>query len=93
MSNQSFHHHFYRYDSTTGIFTVPPGGDGLYYFSTYFSVVYYEFARFDIRINGETICTAYGATNSSTFPDPDHASCSRAALADEGKSESICSIM
>ena len=25
----------YRYDSTTGTFTVPPGGDGFYYFSVY----------------------------------------------------------
>ena len=26
---------FYRYDSTTGTFTVPPGGDGFYYFYVY----------------------------------------------------------
>ena len=26
----------YRYDSTTGTFTVPSGGDGFYYFSVYF---------------------------------------------------------
>ena len=25
----------YRYDNTTGSFTVPPGGDGFYYFSVY----------------------------------------------------------
>ena len=25
----------YRYDSTTGTFTVPSGGDGFYYFSVY----------------------------------------------------------
>ena len=25
----------YRYNSTTGTFTVPPGGDGFYYFSVY----------------------------------------------------------
>ena len=31
----------YRYDSTSGTFTVPPGGDGFYYFSIYF----YRFDR------------------------------------------------
>ena len=29
-----------RYDSTTGVFTVPPGGDGVYYFSTY--LIYFQ---------------------------------------------------
>ena len=26
----------YRYDGTIGTFTVPPGGDGFYYFSVYY---------------------------------------------------------
>ena len=28
------------YDSTTGVFTVPPGGVGVYYFSTY--LIYFQ---------------------------------------------------
>ena len=28
------------YDSTTGLFTVSPGGDGVYYFSTY--LIYFQ---------------------------------------------------
>ena len=28
------------YDSTTGVFTIPPGGDGVYYFSTY--LIYFQ---------------------------------------------------
>ena len=47
-----------RYDSSTGTFTVTPGGDGFYYFSTYFFVEYDVWARFSIEINGETLCTA-----------------------------------
>ena len=30
----------YRYDSSTGTFTVPPGGGGFYYFAAYFTVWY-----------------------------------------------------
>ena len=48
----------YSYDSTTGTFTVPPGGDGYYYFSTYLSVEEDEYASFNMEINGELLCTA-----------------------------------
>ena len=37
---------------------MPPGGDGYYYFSTYFFVVQGELGSFDIIINGEILCTA-----------------------------------
>ena len=56
----------------------------VYYFSVYLTVIFYDYGRFDIRVNGETICTAYGETNHSTFQDPDHASCSAVALVTEG---------
>ena len=52
-----------RYDSTTGVFTVPPGGDGVYYFSTYMLVQLGEMARFDMMLNDDVIC--------KTFPDHD----------------------
>ena len=42
-----------RYDSTTGIFTVPSGGAGLYYFSTYLGVSVSEYALFDMVVNDE----------------------------------------
>ena len=76
---------FYRYDSTTGTFTVLPGGDGLYYFSVYFTVYYYEYAFFDIQINGDTICGAYGETDSLTFADYVHTTCSATTYAAEGR--------
>ena len=76
--------HVFRYDSTSGTFTVPVGGDGYYYFSTYFTVWYFEFALFDIQINGETICTARADRSATTFTDDGHTSCSAATFATEG---------
>ena len=57
------------YNSTTGIFTVPPGGDGVYYFSTYMLVYPGESARFDMRLNGDVICTIYPDHDSSGAND------------------------
>ena len=51
------------YDNETGVFTVPPGGDGVYYFSTFVVVQDGELARFDMRLNNDIIC--------STVPDHD----------------------
>ena len=73
----------YRYDSTTGTFTVPSGGDGFYYFSAYFTPYFEEASHFDIQINGEMICTAYVDQTSTT--DFGHTSCSAATYAAEGK--------
>ena len=47
------------YDSTTGVFTVPYGGDGIYYFSVYLLVEPGEYASFDMTLNDDRICTAY----------------------------------
>ena len=52
------------YDSFTGVFTVPPGGDGVYYFSLYLLVDDGEGATFDMRHNNDVICT--------TWPDHNH---------------------
>ena len=74
----------YRYDSTTGIFTVPPGGDGFYYFATYLLVQADEWARFEIRINGEVLCTA-DTSQYDTPSDAGQAACSGAIYATEGR--------
>ena len=42
---------------------MPPGGDGVYYFSTFLLVDFGEFGRFDMRLNDDVIC--------STLPDHD----------------------
>ena len=81
----------YRYDITTGTFTVLSGGDGFYYFSAYLTVWYYEIGWFDIQINGEMLCTALGDANDSTFSDTDQASCSAVVLVAEGKILNIAS--
>ena len=47
------------YNSTTGTFTVSPGGDGVYYFSVYLTVEPAEWARFDIHFNEDFICSTY----------------------------------
>ena len=63
------------YDSTTGVFTVPPGGDGIYYFSVYLLVQYSELGLFDTRLNNDVICTADGDHDDGGFDYP-AASCS-----------------
>ena len=75
----------YRYNSTTGTFTVPPGGDGFYYFSVYLTVVWHKSGMFDIRINRERICTAFGETDTSRVADTVHTSCSATTYVSEGK--------
>ena len=45
---------------------------------------FFEYAYFDIQINGETICTAYGDRNNSDNQDFGHTSCSAATFATEG---------
>ena len=85
---QTFVNCLHRYDSSTGTFTVPPGGEGFYYFSAYFVVWYYKVAHFDIQINGETLCTARGDRSESYSTDTGHTSCSTTTFATEGKKES-----
>ena len=64
------------YDSTTGVFTAPPGGDGVYYFSTYLLVDIGEFGRFDIRLNDDVICTTYPDHSDNGSSDYAPGSCS-----------------
>ena len=61
---------------------MSPGGDGYYYFSTYFVVFHYEYAQFDIQINGQILCTAY--TEQQDVFDPGQSACSATTNATEG---------
>ena len=69
---------------------MPPGGDGFYYFSTYFLMDEDEYGQFSIEINGSTICTVRGDNQGSTADDGQSA-CSAATYATEGLSmDNIC---
>ena len=68
-----------RYDSSTGVFTVPPGGDGVYYFSVYLLVPDGESAFIDMMLNGEVICSTYPDNNNA---GADHAPASYSAVLD-----------
>ena len=70
------------YNSTTGTFTVPPGGDGYYYFSAYFVVWFYQYAVIDIQRNGQTLCTAF--TDKQYPSNYGQSTCSAAVYATEG---------
>ena len=72
----------YRYDSSSGTFTVPPGGHGLYYFSVYLLGDYGEFAYFDIQINGGILCTVN--VDQQSITDYPQSGCSAAIYAAEG---------
>ena len=76
---------FYRYDSTTGIFTVPPGGDGLYYFFLYLTTISTEFAYFDITVNSEILCLAIADLSQANSGDVWGTSCSGITEVMEGK--------
>ena len=63
---------------------MPPGGDGFYYFSTYFLVQSGEIGNFHVEFNRETVCTAY-AEQEEMITDDIGTSCSGIAYANEGK--------
>ena len=63
---------------------MPPGGDGFYYFSTYFLVQSDEIDNFHVEFNGETVCKAY-AQQEEMITDDIGTSCSGIVYANEGK--------
>ncbi len=64
------------------MFTVPSGGDGLYYLNTYLLVQAGEVGDFNIQVNGEVLCTAYGDGDSAS--DYSQATCSGLVQLTEG---------
>ena len=64
------------YDSTTGVFTVPPGGDGMYYFSIYVLVETGEWGHFDMMLNDDVISSTYPDHSFSGYSDVTTGSCS-----------------
>ena len=64
------------YDSTTGVFTVPPDGDGLYYFSIFLTGDDANFTYFDMNLNDDVICSTFLDTSDTGSGDSAAGSCS-----------------
>ena len=62
---------------------MPPSGDGYYYFSIYLIISSAEFAYFDIKINGDLLCTAFGDQGDTPL-DVGSTACNAATYATEG---------
>ena len=75
----------YRYDSTTGVFTVPPGGNGFYYFTVYVTTYTSEDAILDLEINGQVLCSITADLDEVADGDGWGISCSGVAQVMEGK--------
>ena len=74
-----------RYNSTTGTFTIPVGGDGFYYFTIHMTVWLYETSTFDLKINGQNICSAEYVLYHPTLPDISTGSCATITNATAGE--------
>ena len=74
----------YRYDSITGTFTVPSGGDGFYYFSSFLTADGGESGYFNVELNGDLICTLTNDLTTSSTTDSEATSCSGVAYVTEG---------
>ncbi len=73
------------YNNNTGIFTVPIGGAGIYYFSAYFMIGWEKLGQFVLGSTEGEICRAMGDHDSSGAQDFSQAGCSGVAQLEEGK--------
>ena len=74
-----------RYDDSTGVLTVPPGGSGWYYFSAFLRGDDNEYGVFDVTLNDNVICTTIEDTDGSTGSDAGQGGCGAVVYAVEGK--------
>ena len=78
-----------RYSTATGSFTVPPGGEGIYYFSTFVTVNYGEYGRFEIHLNDDVICSMFPDQSNNGESDRAPGSCSAVMDVVAGKKEQV----
>ena len=64
---------------------MPPGGDGVYYFSIYVYVDDGEYGRFDMTLNDDVICSTFPDHNNSGAGDFAPGSCSAVVQVVAGK--------
>ena len=74
------------------MFTVPLDGDGFYYFSVNLVGDDGEFARFDMRLNDDVICSTVHDHNANGVSDWAPGSCSAVVSAVAGNVMSQCFI-
>ncbi len=58
-----------RYNTSTGVFTVPPGAGGMYYFSVFMQIDYHTKGVFKLRLNDDTQCRARGDSDGANAGD------------------------
>ena len=75
----------FRYNSSTGQFTVPRGGTGLYFLYTNFFAENDRFADFAVRVNEGQVCYAKADMDNTDAADNGTPSCGVATLLSEGK--------
>ena len=68
------------------MFTVPPGGDGWYYFFAHFRVFGDKYALFNMQLNSNYLCTMVeDDTGEETGDDGSQGACGTVIYAEEGK--------
>ena len=77
---------FFSYNNATGEFTVPPGGDGLYFFYINFFADDADITNFIVRLNGvRDLCYARADMNNVAVSDNGAPSCGAVATVSAGK--------
>ena len=74
----------FRYNGTTGIFTVPEGGSGLYFLYVHLITTTGNFAAFELKRNQEQICVAEGDNGSNGW-NHDTTTCGAVVQLNEGE--------
>ena len=64
---------------------MPSGGDGFYYFSVYLTTHSDETAYFDVEVNEQRLCSAFGELAGMSAGDEIMTSCNGVAEVVEGK--------
>ena len=74
-----------RYNEKTGMFTVPSGGDGLYFFSAHLVVNDKKWGHFTLRKNTDEILCGFLEDNRNSVNEDGTGSCSTTTLLTAGK--------
>ena len=75
----------FRYNSSTGKFTVPTGGAGLYYFHVHVLVDDGEKGNFNLKRNNELLCSLNGDNNNSGTKDFATGTCAATVMLNTGE--------